>query len=78
MNKLIVIDSGSPNEGIPSTQYEVESPFVIISKPEEQDDIKNVRLFQIQIEKIYQTFAVGSISSIYDFELNELVQKSMK
>lgn len=69
MNKLFVIDSGSPNEGLPSTQYEVETPFNFTSKPEEQDDLKNVRLFQIQIVKTYQSFSLGIVTSIYDFEL---------
>lgn len=56
-------------------QYEVISPFT--KKPEEQEEIKNVGLFQIQIEKTYQTFAVGNVSSIWEWELNKLVQDSM-
>lgn len=56
-------------------QYEVISPFT--KKPEEQEEIKNVGLFQIQIEKTYQTFAVGNVSSIWEWELNKLVKDSM-
>ena len=73
--KLFVTDSGSPQEGIPQTQYEVVSPFV--DRPLEQEEIKNVGLFQIQIEKTYQTFAVGKISSIWEWELDKMVQDSM-
>ena len=74
--KLIVTDSGSPNEGIPSTNYEVESPFD--RKPEEQEDIKNVGLFQIHIEMTYEKFAVGKISSIWEWELDKMVQDSQQ
>lgn len=56
-------------------QYEVISPFT--KKPEEQEEIKNVGLFQIQIEKTYQTFAVGNVSSIWEWELIKEVEKSM-
>lgn len=56
-------------------QYEVVSPFT--KKPEEQNDIKDVGLFQIQIEKTYQTFAVGSITSIWEWELIKEIEKSM-
>lgn len=73
--KLFITDSGSPEEGIPSIQFEVVSPFV--GRPLEQDDIKNVGLFQIQIEKTYQTFAVGKIQSLWEWELEALVEDSM-
>ena len=54
-------------------QYEVVSPFT--KKPEEQNDIKDVGLFQIQ--KTCQTFAVGSITSIWEWELIKEIEKSM-
>ena len=73
--RLFVTDSGSPEEGIPSTQYEVVSPFV--DRPLEQDNIKDVGLFQIQIEKTYQTFATGNITSIWEWELIKEIEKSM-
>lgn len=56
-------------------QYEVISPFT--KKPEEQNDIKNVGLFQIQIEKTYQIFATGSVTSIWEWELLKEIEKSM-
>ena len=73
--RLFVTDSGSPEDGIPSTQYEVVSPFV--DRPLEQNGIKDVGLFQIQIEKTYQTFSVGNITSIWEWELKDLVNGSM-
>lgn len=73
--RLFVTDSGSPEEGVPSTQFEIVSPFV--DRPLEQNDIKNVGLFQIQIEKTYQTFAVGNVQSLWEWELKDLVKDSM-
>lgn len=75
MNKLIIRDSGSPNEGIPETTYEIQTPFNF-TELKEQDEIKMVRLFQIQIEKVYEEFSIGTISSIWDFELKKMVEDS--
>lgn len=73
--KLFITDSGIKGK-VGIAQYEVGSPF-LNRKPEEQEEIKNVGLFQIQIEKTYQTFAVGKVKSLWEWELNKEVQDSM-